>query len=79
MLTPETYSLQAGRFGGGHRRSWLFYEYWAMRNTTRFLARHGRWLTREGYIDGPVRAWARFGARRVRALIAGRLRRWRGR
>jgi GT2 family glycosyltransferase len=79
MLTPDTYSVQAGRWGGGHRRSKLRYEYWAVRNTARFLRRHGRWLEREGYIDGSLRELARFTAGRVGIVVGGRMARLRGR
>ncbi len=79
VLTPETYSVQAGRWSGGHRRSRLSYEYWAIRNTARFLRRHGRWLAARGYIDGPGRELARFTAGRVRTVAGGQIRRLRGR
>jgi GT2 family glycosyltransferase len=77
VLTPETYTVQAGLFGGGHRRSRMRYEYWALRNTARFLRRHGRWLASQGYIDGALRAFARFAAGRAREKVTGRMRRLR--
>jgi glycosyltransferase involved in cell wall biosynthesis len=80
VLTPETYTVQAGLFGGGHaRRARLRYEYWALRNTGRFLRLHGRWLADHGYIDGPVRELARFAYGRVAIAVRGRVRRLRGR
>jgi glycosyltransferase involved in cell wall biosynthesis len=78
VLTPETYSVQAGRWDGGHRRSTLSYEYWAVRNTARFLRRHGRWLHDHGYSDEPTRELLRFTAGRVRRVLSGKLRRLRG-
>jgi len=80
VLTPETYTVQAGIFGGGHpRRARLRYEYWALRNTGRFLRRHGRWLADQGYIDGPLRELVRFAAGRVAIVVGGRVARLRDR
>jgi glycosyltransferase involved in cell wall biosynthesis len=67
ILTPRTLSYQVrGWQGGVHTTRHLIYEYWAIRNTWRFLARHGRWLHRQGLIDGSVRTGLRFMAKRIR-------------
>jgi glycosyltransferase involved in cell wall biosynthesis len=61
ILTPRTASYQVGAWRGGvHSTSQLVFELWAIRNTWRFLARHGRWLQRQRLTVGPLRVGTRF-------------------
>ena len=51
MLTPTTASWQLGRFDGGCKlANQLATDRSAVRNTARFLAKHGRWLRAEGLL-----------------------------
>ena len=51
MLTPTTASWQLGRFDGGCKLSSQFSTDRAVvRNTARFLAKHGRWLRAQGLL-----------------------------
>jgi glycosyltransferase involved in cell wall biosynthesis len=72
ILTPRTVAYQVGAWqGGAHRTRYIVYEFWTIRNNWRFLAKHGRWLQREGLIDHPLRAGTRF--MRDRAQMGFRL------
>ena len=54
MLTPTTASWQLGRFDGGCKLSTqLAYDRSSVRNTRRFLHKHGRWLRTEGLLPQP--------------------------
>ncbi|CDQ46941.1 glycosyltransferase family 2 protein [Mycolicibacterium neoaurum] len=64
------------RAGGGIRRDTLNlrlrYEYWAVRNTVRFLLRHGTWLSKEGY-GWPHALFMQFAIKRAGLLLGGRV------
>jgi GT2 family glycosyltransferase len=69
VLTPRTQSWQTQRWpGGAHMPRWR-YELWSVRNTARFLRKHGTWLHQQGLLDDPRAVWLRFTARRARHLV----------
>jgi glycosyltransferase involved in cell wall biosynthesis len=71
ILTPRTVSYQtSGWHGGAHTTSYLRYELWTIRNTWRFLVRHGRWLHRQGLSAHPLLVGVRFTLGRVRRAFA---------
>jgi glycosyltransferase involved in cell wall biosynthesis len=56
MLTPTTASWQLGRFDGGCKiGSQLAYDRAMVRNTRRFLRKHGAWLQGEGLLTESTR------------------------
>lgn len=65
VLTPQTYSFQLRRWPGGQTMARARYECWSVRNTFRFLRRHGGWLAERGLVDDPRRAGWRFAAARA--------------
>lgn len=70
ILTPRTVSYQVGAWQGGvHTTRYLVYELWAIRNNWRFLARHGRWLHREGLMPNPLLAGTQFMLGRARRAL----------
>jgi glycosyltransferase involved in cell wall biosynthesis len=72
LLTAETYCYQLGTWTGGqHHSSTLRYEYWTIRNNWRFLKRHGKWLSEQGYIRGPIASQLAFITGRVRIVAKG--------
>jgi glycosyltransferase involved in cell wall biosynthesis len=74
ILTPRTVNYQvAGWKGGAHSTRHLVYEFWAISNTWRFLAKHGRWLRREGFIDSSLRSGLRFTGRRATLAVRARV------
>jgi glycosyltransferase involved in cell wall biosynthesis len=69
VLTPRTQSWQTQRWpGGAHMARWR-YELWSVRNTGRFLRKHGAWLHERGLLDRPAGVLLRFAARRARHLV----------
>jgi glycosyltransferase involved in cell wall biosynthesis len=71
ILTPRTFNYQtSGWRGGVHTTSYIRYEFWTIVNTWRFLARHGRWLHREGLSAHPLLVGARFMLKRARRAVA---------
>jgi glycosyltransferase involved in cell wall biosynthesis len=73
VLTPRTVNYQVGGWQGGvHTKRHLVYEFWAIRNNWRFLARHGRWLHRQGLMTHPLRAGLLFMGRRVQRSLRAR-------
>lgn len=61
ILTPRTVNYQVGAWqGGAHTTSYLVYELWTIRNNWRFLAKHGRWLQRQGLMNNPLTAGTLF-------------------
>lgn len=85
IFTPSTFCYQVGTWSGGqHHSSSLRYEYWVLRNNWRFLKRHHRWLSEQGYLKGAIGSQASFALGRARQVAAGvvrarfvRLSRWR--
>jgi glycosyltransferase involved in cell wall biosynthesis len=74
ILTPRTVSYQVGGWKGGvHTTRHLVYEFWSIRNTWRFLAKHGPWLRREGFIDNSLRTGLRFMGRRAKIAFRARV------
>ena len=69
ILTPRTvnYQIRVWR-GGQHTTRTRVYEFWTIYNNWRFLARHGRWLRRQGMIGSPLRTGTFFMFDRVRRL-----------
>lgn len=66
VLTPETHSWQLGRWSGGCKGSRrVRYDYWAWRNTRRFVDKHGAWLRAEGLLRSERGLLLRFLANRV--------------
>ena len=53
VMTPETYSYQLKTWDGGAHSMRLGYELWSIRNTARFVLRHGRWLRANGHLSHP--------------------------
>lgn len=75
IFTPATYSWQLETWdGGNHTIRAPEYEYWALRNNWRFLRRHGRWLSAQGYITSPSLAQIAFAARRLSLMLRGAVR-----
>jgi GT2 family glycosyltransferase len=71
VLSPTTAMYQVEQWEGGARRPRLEYEWSAIRNNWRFLSRHGRWLSEQGYIGTPSGAQLAFMLARVRMMAAG--------
>jgi GT2 family glycosyltransferase len=71
ILTPATAMYQFEQWDGGSRRPRLEYEFSAIKNNWRFLSRHGRWLTEQGYIKSPTRGQLSFTAARAKLTLAG--------
>ncbi|MDQ6751677.1 MAG: glycosyltransferase [Actinomycetota bacterium] len=71
VLSPATAMYQVEQWEGGARRPRLEYEWSAIRNNWRFLGRHGRWLSEQGYIGTPSGAQVGFVLGRVRMMAAG--------
>lgn len=65
VLTPETASWQAGRWGGGAHPRVLRYEYWLLRNNWRFLKRHRAYLRAHGGVRSITAAQARLATARA--------------
>lgn len=75
IFTPSTFCYQVDTWSGGqHHSSSLRYEYWVLRNNWRFLKRHHRWLTDQGYVKGAVRSQASFALGRARVVALGVIR-----
>jgi glycosyltransferase involved in cell wall biosynthesis len=73
ILTPRTVNYQVrGWRGGVHTTRHLVYEFWTILNTWRFLAKHGRWLRREGFIDNSLRTGLRFMSSRAKIALRAR-------
>jgi GT2 family glycosyltransferase len=75
VLTPDTFQYQLRRWGGGVSNGRFAHEYWAIRNTNRFLREHGHWLHKNGYCGRPLPMAVRFAFGRVRYHVAPRTRR----
>jgi glycosyltransferase involved in cell wall biosynthesis len=72
IFTPATYAWQLETWGGGnHTTRAPQYEYWALRNNWRFLRRHGRWLSEQGYITSASLAQAAFVGDRLNLMLRG--------
>jgi GT2 family glycosyltransferase len=65
VMTPDTYSYQLNTWGGGAHSMRLGYELWSIRNTTRFVRRHGRWLRTNGHIKHPWLLTVRYAGSRL--------------
>jgi GT2 family glycosyltransferase len=71
ILTPATAMYQLDQWDGGSRRPRLEYELAAIKNNWRFLSRHGRWLTDQGYIKSPTRGQLSFAFSRLKLTLVG--------
>ncbi|WP_372788662.1 glycosyltransferase family 2 protein [Paraconexibacter sp.] len=69
ILTPDTYAYQLQRWPGGVHVPRARYELSSVRNTKRFLDRHGDWLHEHGLAGPPKATQRRFARERVRYLL----------
>jgi len=74
VVTPETFSYQSKIWAGGVKTRRLAYENATLRNNWRFLKKHGRWLSSNGYIKNPYLEQASFALRRFSLLMCGAVR-----
>ncbi len=69
VLTPDTYAYQLQRWPGGVHTARHVYEWSSVRNTKKFLDRHGDWLHEQGLAGPPTATQRRFARERAAYLL----------